>query len=171
MAHIRRLLNGRHAVENVFSVNTFVFVRIHRKISNAKRGQVLKEMSTLRRVYPIVLQSFLHDDTRPTDMRPLHRYAEPRVTAAPPSRSYQHIVLTFSQELAVDTLHIVGDGMVVHGGEVLVSLHIHHIDDILADSMPQRHVGTQQTVIVGNRRKVFIQHLLGVYDGTNLQEV
>ena len=128
-------------------------------------------MGALTRVDVVVLQRHLHDDAGGTDMGPLHRHTEVMVAGTPSAGSYQHIVLALGEELAVDALDVVGNIVVVHRREIVIVLHIHHIHHVLADAMSQGVVGAQQTIHVGYRPHVLVEHLLGIHDGTDLEEV
>ena len=85
MTKIFRLLYGRLRIQERLIEPTISLKWINRKIAHSERSQVLEEMGTLTRVYPIILQSAFHDHPCVTDMRPFHRNTQPRV-AAPPDR-------------------------------------------------------------------------------------
>ena len=171
MAHIFRLLHGRHGVEQFFLEDTVSGIGVDGEIAHAEGGEVLKEVRTLRGVDVIVLQSRLHDDAGGRDVGPLHRDTEPGIGGAPAPWSHEHVVLVCVEELLVDALDMIGDGRIVGGGEVLVSLHIDHILHILRDAVSEGVIGAQQTSVVGNLLEVFVKHLLGVDDRTDLQQI
>ena len=113
-------------------------------------------------------------------MRPFYRDAQPVVTAAPPSWSYQDIgaaALTGKrhigaiEEFLVDLLDVQGNLWVIRCCKILIGLHIHHIHHILRDSVSGGVVRTQQTLLIGNALQVFIQHLLTVNNRSDLQQV
>ena len=128
-------------------------------------------MGALTGIYPVVLETRLHNDTGCTDMGPLHRYAQPIVAGAPTPGTHQHIVLATIQEAAVDTFYLAGNGRMIGSGIVIAGLHIHHIAHILADAMTQRMGRAQQALLVGNGIEVAVKHLLAIYNGAYLQQV
>ena len=71
----------------------------------------------------------------------------------------------------VDALDVRGDGGVVGSGEVIACLDIDNVGDILGDAVPQRVIAAQQTLLIGNLLQVLVEHLLGVDDGTYLEQV
>ena len=93
------------------------------------------------------------------------------ITRSPAARTYQHIILAICQELAVDALDIIGYIEVVHRREVVIVFHIHYIGDILADAMAQGVVGTEQTVGIRYRPDILVEHLLGIHDRADLEEI
>ncbi len=54
---------------------------------------------------------------------------------------------------------------------MVIVLHIHHIGDILADAMAQGVVGTQQTLGIRYGPDILVEHLLGIHDRTDLEEI
>ena len=131
MAHKLSLFDGRHLVEQFFLQYAIVCIGVDGEVAYAERCQVLEEVSALRGIYMVVLQSCLDDDTGCRDVRPLDGDAQPVVAGAPTSRAYQHIVLVLIQELAVDLLYLVGNLRIVDSRKVVVGLDIDHVDDIL----------------------------------------
>ena len=93
------------------------------------------------------------------------------VAGTPTARTYQHIVLAVSKELAVDSFYIIGYIKIIHRREVVIILHINHINHIFADAMTQRIVRTQQAVGIRDSLHIFIKHLLGIDDRTNLKKI
>ena len=172
MAHILRLLYGWHRIEHLLVYEASLFgIGIYREIAHAERGEVLEEVGALTRIDVVILQCHLYDDAGGTDMRPLDRYAQVMITRSPAARTYQHIILAICQELAVDALDIIGYIEIVHRRELVIVLHIHHIGDILADAMAQGVVGTEQTVGIRYRPDILVEHLLGIHDRTDLEEI
>ena len=172
MAHILRLLYCRHRIQYLLVHKTSSFgVCINREVTHAERGEVLEEMGALARVDVVVLQSYFHDDSGSTDMRPLDRHTQIMVARTPTARTYQHIILPFGKELAVDTFDIISHIEIIHRREVIIILHINHIYHIFTDSMPERIVGTEQTVGIRYRLHILIEHLLGIHYRTNLKQI
>ena len=138
MANILCLLDRRHRIEHsLVDEATLPGIGIYRKVTHPERGEVLEEMGSLAGIDVIVLQRHLHDNPGCTDMRPLDGNTEIVVAGAPSAGTYQHIVLAFGKELAVDALYIVSHIIIVHRREMVVVLHIHYIHDILADTMTE----------------------------------
>lgn len=109
MTDILRLLYSRHCIQDFLIYKAaFTCICIYRKVSHAKRGEVLEEVSTLTRIDIVILQSHLYDNPGSADMRPFYRYTQIMVAGAPTARTYQHIVLAVSKELAVDSFYIIG---------------------------------------------------------------
>ena len=172
MTDILRLLYSRHCIQDFLIYKAaFTCICIYRKVSHAKRGEVLEEVSTLTRIDIVILQSHLYDNPGSADMRPLYRYTQIMVAGTPTARTYQHIVLAVSKELAVDSFYIIGYIKIIHRREVVIILHINHINHIFADAMTQRIVRTQQAVGIRDSLHIFIKHLLGIDDRTNLKKI
>ena len=55
MAHIFRLLHGRHLVEQVFPYRAAIGLRIDGEIAHAKRGKILEEVRALAGVNMIMV--------------------------------------------------------------------------------------------------------------------
>ena len=104
-------------------------------------------------------------------MWPFYGYAQPKIARTPTSWSYENVVAVGAKKATVDAFHIFGHAIVVGSREVIIVFNIHHIGYIVAYAMPQRVVRAQQAMLVGNGGNVFVEHLLRVYDGTDLQEV
>ena len=83
-----RFFHRRLGVEEILIVDSVIHKGIDCKIAYAERSEILEEVSSLTRVYTIIGQSGLHYHTGGGDMRPLHRNAQPCITAAPTSRTY-----------------------------------------------------------------------------------
>ena len=128
-------------------------------------------MSTLTRIDIVILQSHLYDNPGSADMRPFYRYTQIMVAGTPTARTYQHIVLAVSKKLAVDSFYIIGYIKIIHRREMVIILHINHINHIFADAMTQRIVRTQQAVGIRDSLHIFIKHLLGINDRTNLKKI
>ena len=171
MAHILSFLDGRHAVEDFFLKNSIARIGINSEITYSERGEVLEEVGALRRIYMIVLQTCLNDNSGSRDMGPLDWNAQPIVARAPAARTYQDIVFILCQETTVNLLYLVGNDEVVSCSEVIVSLNVDHIDHILRDAMSQRVVRAKQTLRVGNSSQVFIKDLFGVDNRTYLKQI
>ena len=103
-----RFFHRRLGVEEILIVDSVIHKGIDRKIAYAERSEVLEEVSSLTRVYTIIGQSGLHYHTGGGDMRPLHRNAQPCVTAAPTSRTYKYIIPSCIEELQVHLLYFPG---------------------------------------------------------------
>ena len=63
MTKIFRLLYGRLRIQERLIEPTISLKWINRKIAHSERSQVLEEMSTLTRIYPVIGQSGLNDNT------------------------------------------------------------------------------------------------------------
>ena len=60
MTDILRLLDSRHCIQDFLIYKAaFTGICIYRKVSHAKRGEVLEEVSTLTRIDIVILQSHL----------------------------------------------------------------------------------------------------------------
>ena len=128
-------------------------------------------MGALRRVDSVVFQRDFGNDTRCRDLRPPDGNAQPRVARTPSARTDEHVALAFVEELAIETLDFIGYQLVVGGGKIVACLHINHIANILHRTVTERVVGTHQALLVGNRREVFLEHLLRIDNRTNLQKI
>ena len=104
-------------------------------------------------------------------MWPLDGDAQPVVARAPAAWTDEHVVLVFVEETTVDLLYLVGNLRIVDSRKVVVGLDINHVDDILGDAVTQRVVRAQQTLLIGNGGEVFVEHLLGVNNGTYLEQI
>ena len=104
-------------------------------------------------------------------MRPLHGNTQPIITGSPTARADEHVVLAFCQKLTIDLFDIFSHIGVVLSGEFFASLHIDYIHHIFRDAVPQRVIAAQQTLLIGNLLQVLVEHLLGVDDGTYLEQV
>ena len=100
-------------------------------------------MCALAGIDPIVGQSGFNNDTGRRNVRPLHRNAEPRITASPTPRTHKHIMLPFVKETAVQFLDIVCNQLVV-GCRIPLRLHINHILNVFHYTMSQRILALQQ---------------------------
>ena len=84
MTDILRLLYSRHGIQDFLIYKAaFTGICIYCKISHAKRGEVLEEVSTLTRIDIIILQSHLYDNPGSADMRPFYRYTQIMVAGTP----------------------------------------------------------------------------------------
>ena len=146
-----------------------VAVLVDGEVAHTERCEILEEVSALTWVYAIVLQRHLHDDTRCRYMRPLHGYAQPRIARTPPARTYKHVVCAAVEIFLVQFFYFACYRRVVGSRESVVGLHVHHIGHVFRHTMPERVVRAQQTAVVGYRREVFVEHLLLVDNGANLQ--
>ena len=63
MAHVGRFFHSRLAVQESLVVYPVAQKVIHREISHAETGQVLEEVRALARVYTVIRQPGLHNDT------------------------------------------------------------------------------------------------------------
>lgn len=165
-----RFVHGGLGIQQRLVVETILAEGIDGEIAHPKRGQVLEKVRTLTGVYLIVRQSGFHDDPRCRDVRPFHRNAEPRVAAAPPTRTDQHVVLAFLLEAAVRLLDFVGNGRIVRS-RIPLGLHIHHVAEVLQDAMAQRVVALEQHLLVGNRIQILVQLRLDIDHRPDLQQV
>ena len=104
VADVLRLTDSGHTIEKFLAEEgsvgrTFAtalsrfcsIAGINGKVADAKRGEVLEEMSALRRVDAIVGKCHLSDDACTGDVRPLHRDAKPRIAGTPAARSHEGI--------------------------------------------------------------------------------
>ena len=171
VAHILGLIHGWHRIQDILSEDAVVVVRIDGEIPHAEGSEILEEVRALTGIDAVVLQSGLHDDTGGRDMRPLHGDAQPEIAGSPAPRSDKDIVLPLFQEPSVDALYLFCYRDIISRREVIVGLDIHHIGDIVADTMSQGMVGTQQAVVIIDLGEVLIEHLLAVNDRSDLQEV
>ena len=137
MANILRLLNRRHTVKNLLLEDTVTRIGVNGEIAYPKGGKVLEEVSTLRGIYMIILQSRFYYDTRCRNMGPFDRYTQPIVAAASPSGTNQHIVFISIQKFAVYSFYLIGYIRVVGSCEIIIRLDIDDIDHILRNAMSQ----------------------------------
>ena len=63
LAHVGRFFHSRLAVQESLVVYPVAQKVIHREISHAETGQVLEEVRALARVYTVIRQPGLHNDT------------------------------------------------------------------------------------------------------------
>ena len=84
-------VHGGLLVQPFLVERTVVGIGADGEIAHAERCKVLEEMRALAGVDAVSRQAALHDNARAADLRPLHGNAQPRVRAAPTSRSHQHI--------------------------------------------------------------------------------
>ena len=70
---------------------TLAHVRVHRKISDLKCGQVLEEMAALRRGHAKIAKSSLDNRPRSRDFVPFHRNSQPGIVRSPASHADQQI--------------------------------------------------------------------------------
>ena len=131
-----RFFHRRLGVEEILIVDSVIHKGIDRKIAYAERSEVLEEVSSLTRVYTIIGQPGLHYHTGGGDMRPLHRNAQPCITAAPTSRTYEHIIPSCIEELQVHFLYFRGNGLIVRS-TVSIRLDVDDIINFVHDAMPQ----------------------------------
>ena len=103
-------------------------------------------------------------------MRPLHRNAQPCVTAAPTSRTYKHIISSCIEELQVHLLYFPGNGLIVRS-TVSIRLDVDDIINIVHDAMPQWIIRTEHHVFIRYQRQVFVQHFFAVHNRADLQQV
>ena len=170
VADVFCLFHSRLGIEECLVVHTVVHVGVDGEVADAERGEVLEEVRPLAGVNAVVGQSGFHDDACGRYVRPLHGDAQPGVAASPASRSYQDVVASLLEEALVYSFNLPGYFGVVRGA-VSLRLDVDHVVQVVHDAVPQRVVAPQQQVLVGDGGKVFVQHLLAVYDGAYLQEV
>ena len=135
MAHVFSLMHSRLRIQEVLIVYSVVHKSIDREIAYSEGSQVLKKVCPLTGIDAIIRQPGFYNDARCTDMRPFNRNSEPRVTAAPTSRTYQDIILSLIQELLVQLFYLPGNILIV-GSAVIIGLYIDHILQFVHDSMP-----------------------------------
>ena len=92
MAHMLGLIDSGHGIEHRLLKNAIASIGVDGEVAHAEGCEVLEEMSTLRGIDMIVLQTCLNDDTGCRDVRPLYRYAKPWVAGAPASWTNEHII-------------------------------------------------------------------------------
>ena len=63
MTDVGCFLDSRHGIEDVTTIDTLILIWVYREVTDTEGSEVLEEMSALARVYPIVSQTFLNDDT------------------------------------------------------------------------------------------------------------
>ena len=131
MTHKFGLFHRRHGIQHIPLEDSVTRIGVDGEVPYPEGGEVLEEVGTLRGVYMVVLQPFLHDDTGCGDMGPFHGDTQPVVTAAPASGTDEHVVLVSIQELTVDLFYLISDIGVIGGGEVVIGLDIHYIHHIL----------------------------------------
>ena len=124
-----------HSVENIFLYDAVATEVVNSEIADTEGGEVLEEVGSLRRIYTIVLQSLLHDDSCRRDVRPFHGDAQPVVAGAPTSGTYEDVVLATLKETTVYLLYLVGYLRIVHGGEIVAGLDIYHVKDVLGNAV------------------------------------
>ena len=103
-------------------------------------------------------------------MRPFDRYPQPRIAAAPPAGPYQHIMLPFIQETAVQLLYIISNQLVI-GSRIAFRLHVDHIADIFHNTMSQGIFTLQQQLVIRYLGKIFIKSGLHINHRTNLKQI
>ena len=106
-------LDGWEAVEVVDVVDAITNVIVDDEIAHTERGEVLEEVGALTGFHTIVLQSGFDDEFGGTDMRPLHRDAQPRVVAAPAAWTYKNVRLACIEESPIDSFYLIGDTWIV----------------------------------------------------------
>ena len=171
VAHVFRLLNGWHLIEDILLENAIACIGVNGEIADTEAGEVLEKVGTLRGIDMIVFQTRLHNDTGGRDMRPLDGDTQPIVAATPTSWTNEHIVLILVKELLIDLLDMRGNRGIIGSGEILISLDIDHIDDILRDTVSQRVLRAQQTVGIWNLLEILIEHLLRVDNRPDLEQI
>ena len=134
------LVESRHSIKYIPVPKTVVAIGVDSEIAHAKTRKVLEEMGALTGVYHIIGQSGLNNQARGTDMRPLHRNAQPRVARPLASWTYKNIIPVLIKELTVQALHLYGNARIVGPGKILICLDIYHIGDVFADAVAQRVV-------------------------------
>lgn len=112
-AEVFRFHRRRQGIEISFIKPTVSSEWIDREVAYSERGQILKEMRALARVYPILLQSALHNQVGIRDIRPFYRDTEPWVAASPPTGADKYETFFLFGKLTVDFLYFVGNLLVV----------------------------------------------------------
>ncbi len=171
MPHMFRLLDSRHGIQQVLPPDALTRDGIDGEITDTETGEVLEEMRSLAWVYAVVFECHLSDEFCAADMGPFHGNAQPIVTGAPTSGSDEHIPLALGKEFSIDALYLGGYHRIVGSGEIVVRLYVDHVRDLLTDAMPQRQMRTEQTILIRDGAQVGLQHLLGIDNGTNLQQI
>ena len=131
MTHKFGLFHRRHGIQHVPLEDSVTRIGVDGEVPYPEGSEVLEEVSTLRGVYMIVLQSCLHDDTGCGDMGPFHGDAQPVVTAAPAPGTDEHVVLVGIQEFPVDLLYLVSNSGIIGCRKVIVCLDIDKSSSVL----------------------------------------
>ena len=143
VSYVLGFFYGRHGIENILAEESIGNVGVYREVANAEASEVLEEVRTLARVYPIVFQRHLDNDACRTDMWPFYGYTQPKIARTPTSWSYENVVAVGAKKATVDAFHIFGYAIVVGSREVIIVFNIHHIGYVVAYAMPQRVVRAQ----------------------------
>ena len=145
MTNVLCLLYGRQLVEHLLPIDAIASEGIDGKVANAKRCQVLEEVGALTWVDLKAVETSFYNDLRGTDMRPLHRNAQPRVAASPTTWTDEEIrSIGVLQERAVDALYLFSNCRIVAGRVAL-------------DAVTYCRMRPQETVFVGNHGEVFVE--------------
>ena len=157
MTNVLCLLYGRQLVEHLLPIDAIASEGIDGKVANAKRCQVLEEVGALTWVDLKAVETSFYNDLRGTDMRPLHRNAQPRVTASPTTWTDEEIrSIGVLQERAVDALYLFSNCRIV-AGRVALGLDVNDVFYVCVDAVTYCRMRPQETVFVGNHGEVFVE--------------
>ena len=170
MAEVLGLFDRRKQIQVFLIKPAIALERIDCKITYAKRGQVLEEMRTLARIDPIIFQTALYDYPSITDMRPLDRNTQPRITTSPTPGPYEDISLVGTGELPVHLFYIVSHQLIV-GSVKRSAFHINNVLYIIDNAISQHISGREDSFLLRNDRQVLFHYLLVIHNRTDLKQI
>ncbi len=143
-------------------------MRVNGEISHTERSEILEKMRALRRVYMVVLDSRFNDNPCLAYVGPFHGNSEPGVTAAPPSRTDEHITLVVFYKSVVKLFYFPSHKAVVLGIEIL-GFDIHNVINIVHNALSQDAVALDYSFITRNGTDILLHFVFGINNRTYLQ--
>ena len=127
-------------------------------------------MSSLAGVDSVVFEPAFDNQTGVTNVRPLHRNAEPRVTASPASGSDKNVAFFRAGELPVHLFDVIRDKLVVRRVE-RTAFYIYDIAHVADDAMSEHGLRSENRLLLLHQRQVFLHDLFIVNNRSDLQQV